>query len=74
MLFMGQMTMVAHLLMPKVIRLHVAHLETFFKSLESFLLVGAQRTMSSTKRPPQQYEFTTFHTILFTTLEDVIDK
>ena len=49
----GRITIVAHLLIPKVIRLLLAQSDTVFKSLDNFLFDGAHNTISSAKRPPQ---------------------
>jgi len=55
---------VAHLLIPKDMRLFLAYLLSFFKSLNNFLFVGAHKTISSAKRPPQQ-EFSPILTSYF---------
>ena len=52
--FLGQITVVTHLFIPNGMRFILAQVETFFKNLERYLFDGAQRTISSAKRPPQQ--------------------
>jgi len=53
--FFDLTTKVAHLLIPKVISLVKANLLTSQKNLYNLLLEGVQITISSVKRPLQQY-------------------